>query len=78
MCELLSLILLALLVSRGFAMDVQMNEKYVLPSHLGGTIGLFLGASLVSAVEACYWIYRVITWHLFLNIHYFKSLLPNN
>ena len=47
-------------------------------SPLGGTVGLFLGASLVSAVEACYWIYRVITWHLSLIIHHFKSLIPKN
>ena len=25
----------------------------------GGTIGLFLGMSIVSVVEAIYWIYRV-------------------
>ena len=37
--------------------------KYVMCnfSNSGGTIGLFLGASLVSGVEACYWIYKVTT-----------------
>ena len=26
---------------------------------IGGTIGLFLGASIVSVVEAAFWVYKV-------------------
>ena len=41
-----------------------MNPKVRLYNMLhstGGTIGLFLGASIVSVVEAAFWIYKVAT-----------------
>ncbi len=39
---------------------ISKRNNYITLYDVGGTIGLFTGLSLISLVEAIYWIYRTV------------------